>query len=88
MIVVDNGSTDNSPLIAQQFNSILITEPEKGYGSDTRAGIEKAKGKYVIINADASYDFSDLMSLFELLRNGSDLRLTIRFRFLAIRETT
>ncbi len=81
VIVADNGSTDNSPLIAQQFNSILITEPEKGYGSATRAGIEKAKGKYVIIgDADASYDFSDLMAFLELLRNGSDLVIGNRFR--------
>src|SRR4029077_19587132 len=29
VIVVDNGSSDNSPLIAQQFNSILVTEHEK-----------------------------------------------------------
>jgi glycosyltransferase involved in cell wall biosynthesis len=81
VIVVDNGSTDNSPLIAQQFNSILIAEHEKGYGSATRAGIEKAKGKYVIIgDADASYDFSDLMSFLELLRNGNDLVIGNRFR--------
>jgi len=81
VIVADNGSTDNSPFIAQQFNSILITEHEKGYGSATRAGIEKATGKYVIIgDADASYDFSDLMSFLELLRNGSDLVIGNRFR--------
>ena len=81
VIVVDNGSTDNSPFIAQQFNSILITEHEKGYGSATRAGIEKAKGKYVIIgDADASYDFSDLMSFLDLLRNGNDLVVGNRFR--------
>ena len=80
VIVADNGSTDNSPFIAQQFNSILITEHEKGYGSATRAGIEKATGKYVIIgDADASYDFSDLMSFLELLRNGSDLVIGNRY---------
>ena len=89
VIVVDNGSSDNSPLIAQQFNSILVTEHEKGYGSASRAGIEKAKGKYVIIgDADASYDFSDLMSFLELLRNGSVLSNEGHFRFLAIRITT
>src|SRR5215813_6308469 len=63
VMVVDNGSSDNSSRIARQFNSTLITEDEKGYGSAIRAGIEKARGKYIIMgDADASYDFTELMS--------------------------
>jgi len=81
VIVVDNGSSDSSPLIAQQLHSILVTEHEKGYGSAIRAGIEKAKGKYIIIgDADASYNFTDLMSFLELLRNGNDLVIGNRFK--------
>jgi glycosyltransferase involved in cell wall biosynthesis len=81
VIVVDNGSSDNSALIAQQFHSIVVTEPEKGYGSAIMAGIERAKGKYIIIgDADDSYDFSDLMSFLELLRNGNDLVMGNRFK--------
>lgn len=81
VIVVDNGSSDNSPLIAEQFHSILVTEHEKGYGSAIRSGIENANGKYIIIgDADASYDFSVLMPFLELLRNGNDLVIGNRFR--------
>src|SRR5215831_12278977 len=81
VIVVDNGSSDNSSLIAQQFNSILVIENEKGYGSAIRAGIEKAKGKYIIIgDADDSYDFSRLMPFLELLRRGNDLVIGNRFK--------
>src|SRR4030095_7160739 len=81
VIVVDNGSSDGSSGIAQQFNSILVTELEKGYGSAIRAGIERAKGKYIIIgDADDSYDFSDLMSFLDLLRNGNDLVIGNRFK--------
>jgi len=81
VIVVDNGSSDGSSGIAHQFNSILVTELEKGYGSAIRAGIERAKGKYIIIgDADDSYDFSDLMSFLDLLRNGNDLVIGNRFK--------
>jgi len=81
VIVVDNGSSDNSSTIAQQFQSILVTEHEKGYGNAIRAGIEKASGKYIIIgDADASYDFSDLRSFLELLRNGNEVVIGNRFK--------
>jgi glycosyltransferase involved in cell wall biosynthesis len=81
VIVVDNGSSDNSSLIAGQFHSILVTEQEKGYGSAIRSGMESANGKYIIIgDADASYDFGDLMPFLALLRNGNDLVIGNRFR--------
>jgi len=81
VIVVDNGSSDNSPQIAQQFNAVIVTEHEKGYGSAIRAGIQKAKGTYIIIgDADDSYDFSDLMSFLKLLRDGNDLVIGNRFK--------
>lgn len=81
VLVVDNGSTDNSAGIALKHNAILIKENNKGYGSAIMAGIKSARGKYIIIgDADDSYDFSDIMKLLELLRQGSDLVIGNRFK--------
>jgi glycosyltransferase involved in cell wall biosynthesis len=81
VIVVDNGSSDNSSLIARQFNAVVLTEQEKGYGRAIMTGIEKANGKYIIIgDADDSYDFSDLMPFLKLLREGNDLVVGNRFK--------
>src|SRR5204862_4131819 len=61
VIVVDNGSSDDSVKIAIRMNAIVVDEPEKGYGNALMTGIKKANGKYVIMgDADDSYDFSNL----------------------------
>src|SRR6202008_377593 len=80
-IVVDNGSTDESVKIATKMNSIVVDEPEKGYGNALMTGIRKAKGKYVIMgDADDSYDFSNLSPFIELLRKGYDVVNGNRFK--------
>jgi len=61
VLVADNGSTDGSVGIAQQAGARVVTVKEKGYGSALRAGIEAARGKWVIMgDADGSYDFSSI----------------------------
>jgi glycosyltransferase involved in cell wall biosynthesis len=80
VIVADNGSTDDSQAIAKKFNAVVVTEHRKGYGSAIMAGINAAKGKYIILgDADDSYDFSELGSMLELLRAGNDLVIGNRF---------
>ena len=39
IIVVDNGSTDNTAVIAEQNGARVVNEPRKGYGSACLAGI-------------------------------------------------
>jgi glycosyltransferase involved in cell wall biosynthesis len=81
IIVVDNGSTDESVKIATKMNAIVVDEPEKGYGNALMTGIKKANGKYVIMgDADDSYDFSNLSPFIELLRKGYDLVNGNRFK--------
>lgn len=81
VIVVDNGSTDDSAAVARKYNATVITEVNKGYGNAIMTGIEIAKGKYIIAgDADDSYDFSNLMPFMELLRHGNDLVIGNRFR--------
>ncbi len=80
IIVVDNGSTDNSINIARQFEVRVINEAEKGYGRALMTGFNAANGKYIIMgDADDSYDFYPLMPFLERLRNGHDLVVGNRF---------
>lgn len=81
VVVADNGSTDGSVALAEQFNARVVRVPIRGYGAALAAGIEAAAGKFVIMgDSDDSYDFSALMPFVEKLREGYDLVMGNRFR--------
>lgn len=80
VIVVDNGSTDGSPAIAEQAGARVVRAPLRGYGNALMAGIEAATGRYVIMgDADDSYDFERLDPFVAKLREGYDLVMGDRF---------
>lgn len=79
ILIADNGSTDGSPQIASSLGARVVTISERGYGSALRGGIQAARGKYIIMgDADASYDFSNIMPFLEKLRAGADLVMGCR----------
>jgi len=81
ILIADNGSTDQSVAIAESLNARVIRVEEKGYGSVLKAGIEQAKGKYIIMgDSDCSYDFGEITLFIEKLREGYDLVMGNRFR--------
>jgi glycosyltransferase involved in cell wall biosynthesis len=81
VIVADNGSTDGSLEIADSLNARIVRATTRGYGAALAAGINAAKGKYVIMgDSDQSYDFSALFPFIEKLREGYDLVMGNRFR--------
>jgi glycosyltransferase involved in cell wall biosynthesis len=74
VIVADNGSTDGSQAIVNHLGARLVSVEAKGYGNALMGGISAAKGQYVIMgDADDSYDFSELGSFVEKLRQGNEL---------------
>jgi glycosyltransferase involved in cell wall biosynthesis len=80
VIVADNGSTDGSIEIAAELNARVVNVPLRGYGAALAAGIEAAKGKYIIMgDSDESYDFSALTPFVDKLRQGFDLVMGNRF---------
>lgn len=80
ILVADNGSTDGSQEIAAKEGARVVSVSEKGYGSALIGGCDAAEGKYVIMgDADDSYDFSNLMSFVEKLREGYELVMGNRF---------
>ncbi len=81
IIVADNGSADGSPDIAARLGARVVRVAEKGYGSALSGGFKAARGKYIVMgDADASYDFSNLMPFVEKLREGFDLVMGNRFK--------
>src|SRR5436305_10424504 len=58
IVVADNGSEDDSILIAERSGARVVTVEEKGYGSALMGGIQAARGDLIIMgDADDSYDF-------------------------------
>jgi glycosyltransferase involved in cell wall biosynthesis len=81
VVVADNGSTDGSVEIAKAAGARVIHVPERGYGAALLAGIDEARGNYVIMgDADCSYDFSRLDAYVDRLRAGADLVMGNRFK--------
>ena len=81
VVVADNGSTDGSQRLATGAGARVVAVAERGYGSALRAGIEAARGRFVIMaDSDDSYDFSRLDAFVERLRRGDQLVMGNRFK--------
>lgn len=83
VIVVDNGSTDRTAVIAQQHGAEAIQEPRKGYGYACMAGAEFASSSDVLvfIDADGADDPREIPLLLDPIENGeADLVIGSRMR--------
>jgi hypothetical protein len=81
VIVVDNGSTDDSALIATEHGARVVREERRGYGSAYLAGLAAARGDLLVLSdADGTYPLRDLGSLLQPLREGRDLVIGSRLR--------
>ena len=80
IIIADNGSTDRSRDIALSLGARVVDVEARGYGNALRAGIEAARGQYVIMgDSDDSYDFLALAGFVDRLQAGCDLVIGNRF---------
>lgn len=81
VVVGDNGSTDGSIEIAQQHGARVAHATLKGYGHALRAGIEAARGRFIIMgDADDSYDFSEVPRFVAKWREGYEVVMGNRFK--------
>jgi len=81
ILIVDNGSTDDSIEIAEREGARVVEVVQRGYGAALLGGIQAARGRYVIMgDADGSYDFSALTLFMDRLRNGADVVMGNRFK--------
>jgi len=81
VLIADNGSDDGSQAIARAHGARLVAVASRGYGAALLAGIQAARGRYVIMgDSDNSYDFANLDRFVEKLREGFDVVMGNRFR--------
>jgi glycosyltransferase involved in cell wall biosynthesis len=81
VLVADNGSTDGSQSLAALAGARVLDVPMRGYGAALIAGIEAARGRFIIMgDSDDSYDFAALDPFLQALRAGQQLVVGNRFR--------
>ena len=74
VIVVDNGSSDNSVSIAKNHQAKIIYEPQRGYGAAYLKGFREARGDFIVMgDSDGTYDFSHIGHLIKYLEEGYDV---------------
>ena len=75
VILVDNGSTDNTAEVAKSWGVHVLSEPRRGYGQACLSGINALKvdppQAVLFIDADGSDDLSELDHLLALLQVSS-----------------
>ena len=81
VIVVDNGSEDNTVKIAEQLGAKVYIEKERGYGRVYRAGLPRASGDIIVtMDGDDSYPVEEIGGILEmLLQNNYDFISGCRF---------
>jgi glycosyltransferase involved in cell wall biosynthesis len=81
VLVVDNGSTDDSVALARAAGARIVRCEARGYGAALSLGIHEACGEYIVMgDADDSYDFSQLAPFLAALRSGDELVMGDRFQ--------
>jgi hypothetical protein len=82
VLVVDNGSSDNSVNVAIEAGARVVFQPEPGYGAALRSGIEAAQTEFVIMaDADGTYELDAIPKLLTPLLSGqADLVLGLRLK--------
>jgi glycosyltransferase involved in cell wall biosynthesis len=72
VVIVDNGSTDRSVVVAREHGARVVHQPLKGYGNALRKGFDEARGRFIIMgDCDESYDFRDIPRFVDRLRGGA-----------------
>jgi glycosyltransferase involved in cell wall biosynthesis len=76
LLVVDNGSSDDTALVAAAAGVRVVTEPRRGFGAACWAGVQASPDAKVLAFADAdgSFDGADLAAVAgPVLRGQADL---------------
>jgi len=78
-VIVDNGSTDDTPNIVKEMGVVCLHEPVKGYGRACQRGLAHAQSKLidkawsiaVVLDGDYSDYPEDLISIVRPIMSGS-----------------
>ncbi|MBB6629575.1 glycosyltransferase family 2 protein [Nocardioides sp. KIGAM211] len=71
VIVVDNGSSDDTATVATDLGAEVVKEGVPGYGAAVHAGLLAATHEYVaFMDGDGSFDPAELLPMLEVVRSG------------------
>ena len=74
IVVVDNGSTDDTAEVARAHGARVVGESTPGYGAAVQTGVVAAAPSIIcVLDGDGSLDPGQLPILIELVRGGADL---------------
>lgn len=74
VLVVDNGSTDDTVQVAVDNGAVVVSEGRAGYGAAVHAGVLAATAELVaVMDGDGSFDPTELVPLVAAVRDGVDL---------------
>jgi dolichol-phosphate mannosyltransferase len=83
IIVVDDGSSDDTAAIAGRHGVRVLQQPNAGKGAAVRRGLAAATGTHVLIqDADLEYDPADYVPMLAALRQGGDTIVVYGSRYL------
>ena len=72
VIVVDNGSVDDTAEVARELGATVLREQQPGYGAAVHAGVVAATADYLaVMDGDGSFDPDDLLVLLEEVVAGA-----------------
>jgi glycosyltransferase involved in cell wall biosynthesis len=82
LLIVDNGSTDDTAGVARRAGAHVVVEPRRGYGYACAAGVAAASGELLaFMDGDGSFVPGELAALLVPILDGSaDLALGTRMR--------
>ena len=71
VLVVDNGSTDDTAVVARDRGARVVVEPRRGYGAAVHTGLAHARAELVaVLDGDGSLDVAVLPTLADAVRTG------------------
>ncbi|QWC84940.1 glycosyltransferase family 2 protein [Nocardioidaceae bacterium] len=71
VIVVDNGSVDDTASVALAHGATVVTEQVSGYGAAVHAGVEAAGADYLaVMDGDGSFDPDELLPMLDDVVSG------------------
>ena len=84
ILVVDNGSDDQTAELAARAGAEVVSEPNRGYGTALKKGFADADGDIIVTaDADATYPLEDIPRLVQILDSEHlDFITTNRFALL------
>jgi glycosyltransferase involved in cell wall biosynthesis len=88
VIVVDNGSQDQTAVVAAAHGAHVVYEPQRGYGAACQAGVRAAAEADILIffDADGSFDAYEIPLLVDPIVRG-EAELVLGSRLAGRRET-